>query len=423
MTDRPFTPGEDTAQVINRLLDIYERRGGQPKQVVRLRLRDIGEGLPGYYSQVDPLPRTVTNEQLTALMRRGWVALHWEPGQEEHLLAAVDLAPEAGAEAVEELVAGLYALVEREPLAAQRRRLRNLLLGQRFRVHDWRRPALDGILDRLEAGKSPTPFSLGDEDWNRDVMEALLALPQEPVVEMPYRVFSVRVFNDSKRFDVLKRAVARLARRHHSEWRGLTNREALRELGLVPNPSHLYLAGPWRLTSEGGAVAAVNAFSPSVGIPAAMAARVSRVRVDADRVICVENLTPFYELVRRGGEDLATLCLLGNPSPACRHLLRRLVEDLPGDIPLYVWADLDYGGLNILSHVRRTVSRRFRPYRMDTATLEAFAYWGQPLTNRDRRNLQRLRDDPHLADMVDVIDALLTGEVKLEQEAIVLREV
>jgi DNA topoisomerase VI subunit A len=154
-----------------------------------------------------------------------------------------------------------------------------------------------------------------------------------------------------------------------------------------------------------------------------MAARVSRVRVDADRVICVENLTPFYELVRRGGEDLATLCLLGNPSPACRHLLRRLVEDLPGDIPLYVWADLDYGGLNILSHVRRTVSRRFRPYRMDTATLEAFAYWGQPLTNRDRRNLQRLRDDPHLADMVDVIDALLTGEVKLEQEAIVLREV
>jgi hypothetical protein len=55
--------------------------------------------------------------------------------------------------------------------------------------------------------------------------------------------------------------------------------------------------------------------------------------------------------------------------------------------------------------------------------LEAFAYWGQPLTNRDRRNLQRLRDDPHLADMVDVIDALLTGEVKLEQEAIVLREV
>jgi hypothetical protein len=415
MTDRPFEPGEDTAQVIHRLLDIYERRGGQPKQVVRVRLRDVADSLSGYYSQVDPLPRTVTNEQLVALAERGWVALHWEPAQEGHLLAAVDLATGA--------VSDLYALVEREPLAAQRKRLRATLLGQRFRVHDWRRLAIDGILERLESGKSPTPFSLGEEAWNRDVLAAMLALPEDPTPEMPYRIFSVRVFNDSKRFDDLKRAVARLARRHHREWRSLTNREILRELGLVPNPSHLYLSGPWRLTDARGAVTSLDAFNPSVGIPAALAAQVRRVRVAADRVICVENLTPFYELVRRGDDTLAALCLWGNPSPACRHLLQRLVAELPADVPLYVWADLDYGGLNILSQLRRTVSPRFRPYRMNVATLEAFTYWGQPLTTRDRRYLNRLRDDPNLADVVDVIDALLVGEVKLEQEAVVLREV
>jgi hypothetical protein len=415
MTDRPFEPGEDAAQVIHRLLDIYERRGGEPKQVVRVKLRDVADSLPGYYSQVDPLPRTVTNEQLAALAEREQVILHWERAQKGHLLAAVDLVTDA--------VADLYALVEREPLAAQRTRLRNRLLGRRFRAHDWRRLTIDDILDRLEAGKSPTPFRLGDEAWNRDVLDALLALPADPTPEMPYRVFSVRVFNDSKRFDALKRAVARLARRHHREWRGLTNREILRELGLVPNPSHLYLAGPWYLTDDRGAVAPLENFSPSVGVPAALAARVRRVRVEADRVICVENLTPFYELVRRSDGDLAALCLWGNPSPACRHLLQRLVDDLSTDVPLYVWADLDYGGLNILSQLRRMVSARFQPYRMDTATLETFTYWGQPLTSRDRRYLKRLHDDPNLTDMVDVIDALLTREVKLEQEAIVLREV
>jgi hypothetical protein len=415
MTDRPFEPSEDTGQIIHRLLDIYERRGGQPKQVVRIRLQEAVDSLPGYYSQVDPLPRTVTNEQLEALAQQRWVVLQWEPAQEGHLLAAVDLVTDA--------VANLYALVAREPLAAQRTRLRTRLLGQRFRVHDWRRLAIDGILKRLDAAKSPTPFSLGEEAWNRDVLAALMALPDAPTPEMPYRVFSVRVFNDSKRFDELKRAVVRLARRHHQAWRGLTNREILRELGLVPNPSHLYLSGRWRLTDNRGAVASLDGFSPSVGIPAVLAAQVDRVRVVADRVICVENLTPFYELVRQGDEDLAALCLWGNPSPACRHLLQRLVADLPRDVPIYVWADLDYGGLNILSQLRRTVSPRFQPYRMDTATLEAFTFWGQPMTTRDRRYLNRLRDDPNLADMVDVIDAMLIGEVKLEQEAIVLRDV
>ena len=119
-------------------------------------------------------------------------------------------------------------------------------------------------------------------------------------------------------------------------------------------------------------------------------------------------------------DDLAALCLAGNPSPACRQLLTRLAERLPAEIPLYVWADIDYGGLNILAQLRRHVSPRFAPYRMDVETLDAFARWGQPLTSNDARNLARLRDHPALADMTPLIDEMLLREVKLEQEAIVL---
>jgi hypothetical protein len=99
------------------------------------------------------------------------------------------------------------------------------------------------------------------------------------------------------------------------------------------------------------------------------------------------------------------------------------VAALPAEVALCLWADLDYGGLNILAQVRRTISPRFQPYRMDVATLTTFSYWGQPLTARDRRNLNRLRDDPYLTDMVPVIDALLAQDIKLEQEAIILQEV
>jgi hypothetical protein len=384
---------------------------------VRVSLDDVAGTLPGYTSQTDPIPRTTANEQLEELEKRGLIHLAWQPGQKGHLLEAVTLETEH--------VEQLYALLEREPLAERRQRLHALLLGDRFRLDGWRRRAVDRCLDQLKTGKSPTPFDLDDDGWNQDLLAALLALPEDAPrmdarEEIPYRVFSVRVFNDSKRFEPLKGAVARLARRHQPEYRSLSSQEILRELGLVANPGHLYLYGPWRLVDAHGQVMSLSEFYPSVGIPTALAARVERVQVDAARVVCVENLTSFYELVRHQGQGLAALCLWGNPSPASRHLLRRLADSLHPDVPLLLWADIDYGGLSILAQLRTWVSPRFAPYRMDRETLDAHAQWAHPLSSIDERNLARLRRHPALPDMVPLIDHMLLRGIKLEQEAISL---
>lgn len=406
-----FVPTPDVVALFHILLSVYERRGGAPRRVVRVSLDDIGGTLPGYYSQVNPTPRTTANEQLEELERRGLVRLTWQPGQKGHLLDAVTLKPEH--------VEQLYALLGREPLAERRQRLRALLLGDRFRFDGWRKRAIDHCLDQLTAGKSPIPFDLDDDGWNRDLLVALLALPGETKKEVPYRVFSVRVFNDSKRFEALKGAIARLARRR-PEWHALSNQEALRELGLVANPGHLYLYGPWRLVDGHGQVMSLSEFYPSVGIPTALAGCVEQARVDAVRVVCVENLTSFYELVHHESQNLAAMCLWGNPSPASRHLLRCLADDLPLDIPLLLWADIDYGGLNILAQLRTQVSPRFAPYRMDRRTLDTHAHWARPLSSVDERYLARLRRHPALADLVALIDHMLLRGIKLEQEAVAL---
>ncbi len=405
----PFTPAPDVAAILNHLLDLFERREGTPKQAIRARLVELN--LPGYFSQLDPLPRLITNDQLTALAQQGWLHLAWQPGQTGHLLETVTLEPTH--------TGPLYTLLQRQPLADQRRRLRDLLLGDRFRLSGWRKQAIQHCLEQLNAHKSPAPFSLTNEEWNRDLLTALIALPEaETREEIPYRVFSVRVFNDSKRFEALKDTVARLARQHQPAWRDLLPPEILRELGLVANPGHLYLYGPWQLVDDQGQVFALSGFYPSVGLPAALAGRVQRVQVDAPRVVCVENLASFYELIRYEGENLAALCLWGNPSPATRHLLRCLIETLPDSVPLRLWADIDYGGFNILAQLRRQVSPRFSPYLMDCATLDRYAPYAHPLSPADARNLARLRRQPILADMAPLIDHMLLRELKLEQEAV-----
>jgi hypothetical protein len=405
-----FEPIADVAVLLHALLDGYERRGGEPRRPVRVALDEVA--LPGYYSQADPLPRAVANEQLRELEAAGLLRLDWPPGQAGHLLRSVTLA--AGRTTT------LYDLLGREPLAGRRERLRALLLGERFRLSGWRLRAVQRALEQLAAQRSPAPFRLGDDAWNQDLLAALAALPDgESPEEVPYRLFSVRLYNDSKRFETLKGAVAGLARRHEPGWRTLDPTEALRELGLVANPGHLYLYGPWQLIDADGQVLSLEGFAPSVGVPAALAGRVQAARVEAARVVCVENLASFYELVRHQAEGLAALCLWGNPAPAARHLLRCLALDLPAGVPLLLWADVDCGGLRILAHLREQVSGRFAPYRMDCATLEAHARWARPLSRGDEGHLHRLKHHPALADVVSLIDLMVRRGIKLEQEAVV----
>lgn len=401
-----FVPSVGVAAILNALLDTLERRGGRvdgsPHKAIRCQVDALG--LPGYHSQVDPAPRQVANEQLRQLEKQGAVKLAWLPGETGHLLASVTLNPDRAGD--------MFALLDRTPLALRRARLADVLLGERFRFSDWRLRAIQHSLDQLKEEKSPAPFSLADEVFNRDLLTALAALDAVRE-ETPYRVFSVRVFNDSKRFEPLMRALVTLARRGQGAWRALTNDEVMRELNLVANPSHLFLHGNWRLVDDAGQVMSLGEFDPSVGLPAAQAARLRQADASASYVVCVENATTFYELIRHD-PTVAAMCLWGNPSPACRHLLRCL----PEAVTLRVWADIDYGGLNIVSQLRQQVSARALPHRMDIETLESHAAWARPLTPVDERNLSRLSRRPVLADMQPLIAHMLQRGLKLEQEAI-----
>jgi len=414
-----FVPSPDVAAILRALLDAYERRSLESREAGHgsrtVRYSVTGAPLPGYHSQIDPTPRQTANEQLQTLERLGLVKLDWLPGETGHLLASVTL--------VVEQAGALFDWLARTPQAVHRARLTELLLGERFRFDGWRLTAIQHGLDRLKAEKSSAPFSLTDAAFNSDLLTTLAAL-ESVREETPYRVFSVRIFNDSKRFEDLLGALCTLARRGQPDWAEWSNDEILRELNLTANPTHLYLHGEWRLVDDTGQVIETDGFYPSVGLPAAQAHHLKKVTVDATHVVCVENPTAFYELIRHHDAQqksrLAVLCLWGNPSPACRHMLRCLAANLSETVPLYAWADIDFGGLNILAQLREQVSPRFEPYRMDIATLEAHALWARPLTPGDRRNLARLARRPALHDLLPLIEALLKRDLKLEQEAIIL---
>ncbi len=398
-----FAPSPDVSIALNILLDIFERRKNPESRAIKINLADLP--LPTYFSQTDPIARLTANEQFAALETAGLLKLTWFSGETGHLLQSVTLKTEHTTQ--------IYALLHRSALTDQRTRLENLILAEKFRfVDDWRARAIRHVLGNLRAGKSPIPFSLTDPALDTDLLTVMEALPALQA-ETPYRVFSVRIFNDSKRLESIKPQLVSLARLGNPEWKRLPTEEILRELNLVPNPNYLHLAGDWQLTLETGEILTLGGFSPSVGFPAAQTGQLQSVRVHARAVLCIENLTSFHEFIRINNQ-YAVICTYGNPSPAIRRILRLL----PDSTPIYHWSDLDYGGFNILSQLRRLVRADTQPHCMDIATIDTNYSRSRPLTASDKSNLKKLLLRPELRDVCPVIEHLLKRGVKLEQEGI-----
>jgi len=416
-----FIPSPDVAVVLNTLLDIFERRSqhanrknGHETRSIKISLNELV--LPAYFSQTDPQPRLIANDQFTQLEQAGLLTLTWLSGEKGNLLQSVTLKSDHATGSTSH--GSLYALLDRESASATRSRLESILLADRFRFtkDDWRSHAIHRTLTQLRTGKSPSPFSLTDSSWNLDLLTALSALSKLET-ETPYRIFSVQTFNDSKRFDELKPAIVRLARWANREWKSLSVENVLRELNLVSNPNYIHMAGNWQLTSQSGEILSLGGFAPSVGFPATQIDTIQSISIHADSVLCIENLTSFYEYIRDRGTDsnqYAIICLMGNPSPP----IRRLLQLIPETTPIYLWSDMDYGGFNILSQMRRYIRHQIHPYLMDIPTFEAYAHLSRPLTSADLRNLRRLLKCPELADVQPIVDHLVHHGLKLEQEAI-----
>lgn len=477
-----FIPSPDVVVILNALLDKFENRAKHNHVVseakgtynasrnkehatrntehaprsIKIPLTDLP--LPTYFSQTDPEPRTIANQQLQTLEQKGLLRLGWLSGETNHLLQSIALTEQADKYTgiqVNKYTSNhaqvdngtrntqhdaLYKLLQRTPVSNYRSNLESIILAEKFRfsLDDWRARALNYILDQLRAGKSPSPFSLTDSNLNLDLLAILSALSTLQA-ETPYRVFSVRLFNDSKRFDDLKPALIRLARRANPAWKHLSSEDLLRELDLVANPTYIHLSGNWELTDINGQIINLDSFTPSVGFPASQIASIQCINIRAESVLCIENLTSFHQYTRQTeyttrtteqvntytGKQVdnaprnthhATLCLMGNPSPT----IRRLLNLIPETVPIYLWSDMDYGGFNILAQLRRQVSPRIQPCLMDIATFEKYAHLSRPLTQSDARNLKRLILNPRLKDIHPTIERLLKRGLKLEQEAVTI---
>lgn len=398
----------DTTQILNLLLDRYERSkhyresGDSPRSIA---LHYDRERLPDYWDEHRWQRRTELNQATRLLEAEGLIRVRssrYSPDEIERVSLVL------------ERVADAYLRAGRAP----RRLLEQAVAGvarswaERW-PPDWRQAFARSIESAVEGfTKLPAGLKPDEQGLLQDLCRILNALgPTGLDPEEPRRLFSQRVLGDSKRFEAIQGRFIRVLR----EFRPLplpeADHEVLAEVGILENPQQVLVAGP--VVFDELSVASVR---DAVGLPASFVDRCAVTHLEADRVITVENLTSFYQVVGAGLPRTVVVYLGGYHNRVRRQLLLKLAQ--AAGLEFWHWGDMDLGGFRIFVHLQEKTGLPLRPVLMDRETYLEHCHRGLDCTPAYLRELEALLEQPAYTPFWETIREMLVQGKRVEQESV-----
>lgn len=402
---------DDRQLLLNLLLDRYERSKhyGAPGDSGRgVFLRCDRESLPDYWDEDRWQRRGELNQAAGALAALGLIRIqHARYSHDE--IERVDL--------LLERVKQAYAEADRTPRRAQEEALAAVASAWAERwSEDWRRAFVRSLVSAVDAfQRLPAGFKPGESELLAEVCRVLDRLgPAGLPEEMPRRLFSQRVLGSSKRLEAMQARVIRVLREFWPTPLPSVDAEALAEVGILENPQQVLVAGP--VAFQGLSVGAVG---DAVGLPSSFIARSAIAALAAERVITVENLTSFYEVVSRLPPDTVAVYLGGYHSRPRRELLLKLHAVRP--LAFYHWGDIDLGGFRICAHLQAKTGLPIRPLLMDVDTYLEHQANGMDFGDAYAKEIGALLDQGAFRPFHDTVRAMVSHRRRVEQESIPFR--
>lgn len=418
-------------RMLNALLDRYEHSllsEGTNRRTVHITQKLTRTLFPEYYDEAS-LEYELIHEQLEELERKGLVTLSWKDGKVGHILEMCTMNPEKTGQ--------VYALLHRRSKAEKKQVLRKVLEAYKEEL-----PHFAGwALQRLEAGESVRQFLDAEHPKETERVLRLASAVLNNQEDRYLRSFSIDVFHDSKVAEhELSLALSIVSRFERTDLPSeLTRDELLEEFRIYRNPTPVFLKGfgvsekltegigifqddlerypddlgrysddlKRRPENSSGDRADDRSFSGTVSGP--------------DVVLTIENLTSYHQwrtsLHTLGSRELV-IYLGGYANAAKRAFLRRLSKRYP-TAAFFHFGDIDAGGFRIWKNLSQETGIPIRTWRMDTATFETYLSMGRPLTQNDRKALEKMKEDPFFTEQRELFERMLKENTKIEQECIV----
>ncbi len=238
------------------------------------------------------------------------------------------------------------------------------------------------------------------------------------------RAFSSRCYHDTKHFEkTIRDTFLRIALQYHAELSELCQneefgaREQLAFLGIYARPELYELTGNCVVETPNGRIAIGAAGSSGIALPGTIVDDIQAIHMEnICRITFIENKTNYDEYIcTERSDDELVLYHGGFSSPQKRKFFAALASDIPVNIPIYFWADIDLGGFEMFERLRK-IFPALQPMRMSVEDVEKYHDRGLARPDEYWKRMNTALEFKKYPLFHEVLQRLIKYRVTIEQE-------
>lgn len=389
--------------ILNRLIEMYERRGAFEKDASSLRAIqiEVKKVYPAYVDRYNHDAYKEINVAIEKLCIEGFTfAEKNSAGQYSKVRLNISYVSEC------------YRKLKRTSIPEQCEKVKKSLVG--YQDCEW--PLLQAVIKDwsqcLEEYKK-LPYDLKYDSKRASeiicVLQAILKLNSETYI----RNFSTALFKNSKRFQKEFRSTVESILFDYTD-EIVEKDNILGFYNLYENPTYVMVKGNVVILFD-TSVIDVSEMPNGIALSNASLEKIRTVTVKANKVITVENLTTYHD---SDEEDAVHIYLGGYHNYSKQILLEKIYVDNKSQSYFHK-GDLDVYGFLILENLKEKTSIPFMPLMMDVAAIERFYKAGlyKELAASDVKVIEE-KKNTKLAAYADVLQFMIDNNCKVEQESI-----
>ena len=356
--------------ILNRLLDIYEKRGAFDRDASSLRAVqiDVKKEYPAYADRYNYDTYEKINAATDCLCAEGLVLAKKDTiGRYSKVKLNVSAVLEC------------YKKLNRTSIPEQCEAVKRVLAGYETDEYPLLRHVIRDWNELLE-GYKKLPYDLKYNGRRVDEVLCTLRAVLKLGTESYIRNFSTALFKDSKRFQKEFRGTVEAILYDYTE-EVVERDKILSFYNLYENPTYVLIKGE-AVIYFGASVIDLAEIPDGIALPNASLAGIKTIKIKKGTVITVENLTTYHD---SDEEDAVHIYLGGYHNREKQILLEKIFAD-NRNCHYFHKGDLDVYGFLILENLKEKTGIPFLPLMMDVNTLKRFYHVGiyKELSGTDR---------------------------------------
>lgn len=277
----------------------------------------------------------------------------------------------------------------------------------------WLNRFIDEMINKLIDHQSINHYLPIDAPTELEDIIVILQCLDKQSQEISLRKLSLKLFNDSKRFESLKGRLVNIIRDYYEEQFD-DEEEMLAHFNIIKNPGFIYISGNI-IIEINGQVIDLGLLEGPFSLMSKNIEMMKIIEIKDDHVLTVENLTSFYDL----NLNNTLIVYLGGYHNALRRKLLTDIYKMKPKLNFYHFGDIDAGGFYIYLHLIEKTGISFKALAMNKDILIKYADYCKKLTANDRKKLSNLKE--YIID--GTIEYMLEHNVKLEQEIVEIEDI